>query len=308
MRAVFMGTPDFAVPSLRALVDCGFDVAAVFTQPDKKVGRKQLVTPCAVKLCAEQNGLRIYQPDSLKNSDAADIIESIAPDVIVVAAYGKILSRRILDIPRFGCINVHASLLPKYRGAAPIQHAVLNGDKETGISIMQMDEGIDTGDIIYTVKTAVGDDETSEELFERLAVIGAEALIKALKMVESGTAKPQKQQGEAVYASMIDRSYCPIDWNRPAVEVHNRIRGLQSWPCAETLICGKRVKIYKSSLCSRKGGAAGEVMESGSELVVSCGDGRCVSLLILQPDGKKKMEAGAYLAGNRISPGTILGR
>ena len=186
MKVVFMGTPDFAVPCLQKLIDNKYDIAAVFTQPDKKTGRKQLLTPPPVKVLAQENSISVYQPASLKNSDATEIITSINPDIVIVVAYGKILPPSVLSIPKYGCINVHASLLPKYRGAAPIQWAVLNGDSETGVCIMQMDEGLDTGDIISEVKTNIDINETSEQLFDRLSVIGADALVDVLPKIEAG--------------------------------------------------------------------------------------------------------------------------
>lgn len=307
MRIVFMGTPDYAVPSLQKLIDEHYEIAGVFTQPDKKVGRKQILTPSAVKELAERYELPVYQPQTLKDGSAYEILKSIAPDMIIVAAYGKILPKSILDLPKYGCVNVHASLLPKYRGAAPIQRAVLNGDEETGISIMQMDEGIDTGDLLYTVKTKIGINETSAELFDRLSVLGAEALIHTVKNIENGSAAAHKQEGESSYASMIDKSMSPIDWNRTAFEIHNQIRGLQTWPCAQTVICGKSVKIHASVLSDVSGGRAGEVIRAGKELIVSCGDGKCISVIRVQPAGKSKMDIRAFLAGNPVKPGTILG-
>lgn len=307
MRIVFMGTPDYAVPSLQKLIDEHYEIAGVFTQPDKKVGRKQILTPSAVKELAERYELPVYQPQTLKDGSAYEILKSIAPDMIIVAAYGKILPKSILDLPKYGCVNVHASLLPKYRGAAPIQRAVLNGDEETGISIMQMDEGIDTGDLLYIVKTKIGINETSAELFDRLSVLGAEALIHTVKNIENGSAAAYKQEGESSYASMIDKSMSPIDWNRTAFEIHNQIRGLQAWPCAQTVICGKPVKIHASVLSDVSGGRAGEVIRADKELIVSCGDGKCISVIRVQPAGKSKMDIRAFLAGNPVKPGTILG-
>lgn len=307
MRIVFMGTPDYAVPSLQKLIDEHYEIAGVFTQPDKKVDRKQILTPSAVKELAERYELPVYQPKTLKDGSAYEILKSIAPDMIIVAAYGKILPKSILDLPKYGCVNVHASLLPKYRGAAPIQRAVLNGDEETGISIMQMDEGIDTGDLLYIVKTKIGINETSAELFDRLSVLGAEALIHTVKNIENGSAAAYKQEGESSYASMIDKSMSPIDWNRTAFEIHNQIRGLQTWPCAQTVICGKPVKIHASVLSDVSGGRAGEVIRAGKELIVSCGDGKCISVIRVQPAGKSKMDIRAFLAGNPVKPGTILG-
>ena len=228
MKVVFMGTPDFAVPCLQKLIDNKYDIAAVFTQPDKKTGRKQLLTPPPVKVLAQENSIPVYQPASLKNGDAAEIIANINPDIIIVVAYGKILPPSVLSVPKYGCINVHASLLPKYRGAAPIQWAVLNGDSETGVCIMQMDEGLDTGDIISEVKTNIDINETSEQLFDRLSVIGADALVDVLPKIEAGNISPQNQIGESSYASMISRDLSPINWNKSAFDIHNQIRGLNS--------------------------------------------------------------------------------
>lgn len=308
MRIVFMGTPDFAVPCLNKLYESDNEIAGVFTQPDKPVGRKQILTPPPVKAYAVECGINVYQPSSLKNSDAADIIKSLKPDIIVVVAYGKILPKEILSIAKFGCINVHASLLPKYRGAAPIQWAVLNGDKETGVCVMQMDEGLDTGDVILIKKTEIGVNETSEELFERLSVLGSAALIEALALIESGKTAPQKQPaGDFGYAKMITRELCPIDWSKSAAEVHNKVRGLQTWPVAITSYKGKNIKIHKTVLSDMNGKAAGEVVDNNKKLIVSCGDGKCVEILELQLEGKKRMEAKAFLQGNKIEKGDVLG-
>ncbi len=310
MRIVFMGTPDFAVPCLENLCDTGHEVAAVFTQPDKPVGRKQLLTPPPVKEFALSRGIEVYQPARIKNSDVPEIIKGLKPDVIVVVAYGKILPKEVLEAAPYGCINVHASLLPKYRGAAPIQWAVLDGEKETGVCIMQMDEGLDTGDIILCEKTHIGENETSEELFDRLSAIGAEALIEALELIEKGEAvKTPQPQGDFGYAKMITKELCPIDWSRSACEIHNQVRGLQTWPVAQTVINGKVVKIHKTVHCdcAVDGTVAGRVIESGKRLIVQCGDSRCLEILELQPQGKKRMIASAFLQGNKIDKDTVIG-
>ncbi|MCI9642777.1 MAG: methionyl-tRNA formyltransferase [Eubacterium sp.] len=309
MNIVFMGTPDFAVPCLEKLIKSeNCNVLAVFTQPDKKVGRKQLLTPPPVKVLAVQHNIPVYQPVTLKNEDAFETIRKLNPDLMVVVAYGKILPKRILDYPKFGCINVHASLLPKYRGAAPIQWAVLNGDKKTGVCVQQMDIGIDTGDILFTEETDIGINETSEELFERLSVIGADALIKTIDLIIKGQTNPVPQPaGDFGYASMIDKSMSNIDWSKSAFEVHNQIRGLQSWPCASTVINGKNVKVHKSVLSSEKGNEAGKVVNNKNVVTVSCGDGNCIDILELQPDGKKRMDAKSFLAGNKIETGQFIG-
>lgn len=309
MNIVFMGTPDFAVPCLEKLIKSeNCNVLAVFTQPDKKVGRKQLLTPPPVKVLAVQHNIPVYQPVTLKNEDAFETIRKLNPDLMVVVAYGKILPKPILDYPKFGCINVHASLLPKYRGAAPIQWAVLNGDKKTGVCVQQMDIGIDTGDILFTEETDIGINETSEELFERLSVIGADALIKTMDLIIKGQTNPVPQpDGDFGYASMIDKSMSNIDWSKSAFEVHNQIRGLQSWPCASTVINGKNVKVHKSVLSSEKGNEAGKVVNNKNVVTVSCGDGNCIDILELQPDGKKRMDAKSFLAGNKIETGQFIG-
>lgn len=308
MKIVFMGTPDFAVPCLEKLIENNHDVAAVFSQPDKPVGRKQLLTPPPVKVCAVSNAIPVYQPDSLKNGEALEIINSLNPDVIVVVAYGKILPKSILTSAKYGCINVHASLLPKYRGAAPIQWSILNGDTETGVAVQQMDEGIDTGDILHVIKTSIDINETSEELFNRLSYLGAEALAVCLDNIVHNKIIPVKQgEDGACYAQKITKELSPIDWGKSALEIHNQVRGLQTWPCAMTLINGKNVKIHRTVLSDKTGNKAGEVVDNKNMLTVCCGDGKCVDILELQPDGKKRMDIKAYLQGNRIERLSVLG-
>lgn len=305
MRIVFMGTPDFAVPCLEDLTEYGHEVVGVFTQPDKPVGRKQILTPPPVKAFAMQCGIPVYQPAKLKNSDAAEVIRSLSPDVIVVVAYGKILPAEILSAAPYGCINVHASLLPKYRGAAPIQWAVLNGEKETGVCIMQMDEGLDTGEIILCEKTDIGENETSEALFDRLSAIGANALLRALEQLEQGTATFTKQpQGDFGYAKMITKELCPIDWRRPAQEIHNKVRGLQTWPVATAVLNGEVLKIHRTELTERavpENTPPGTIVSHDKELVICCGDGKCVSVQELQRQGKKRMNIKDFLAGFSIT-------
>jgi methionyl-tRNA formyltransferase len=308
MRIVFMGTPDFASECLDKLIHSKHEVVGVFTQPDKPVGRKQVLTPSDVKVKAMEYNIPVYQPEKIKNSNALQIIEDLKPDVIVVVAYGKILPKEILTCCKYGCINVHASLLPYYRGAAPIQWAILNGDKKTGVSIMQMDEGIDTGDIILTKETEISINETSEELFDRLDVIGANALIEALEIIEQGKANPTKQpEGNYEYAKMITKELSPINWNETALNIHNKVRGLQSWPVAITKINSKNVKIHKTILTDIVGNNAGEVVDNNKKLIVCCGDKKCVEILELQLEGKKRIDAKAFLQGNKIEIGTILG-
>lgn len=303
MNIVFMGTPDFAVPTLKKLAESAHTVCAVFTQPDKPVGRKQVLTPPDVKVCAEEYGLEVLQPDTLKDENSYKEIKELNPDVIVVVAYGKILPKNILDIPKYGCINVHGSLLPKYRGAAPIQQAVLNGDKVTGVTTMYMGEGLDTGDILLTDETEIGENETSAELFDRLAEMGADLLIKTLE--ELNTITPKKQdESKATYTAKITKSMCPIDWNKSALEIHNQVRGLQTWPVAVSKLGGKDIKIHSTRLCSESG-KAGEII-SVNPLTVACGEN---SLIIkeLQLSGKKRMDAESFMLGHKINVGDKFG-
>lgn len=304
MKIIYMGTPDFAVPALKSLASSEHEVCAVFTQPDKPRGRKRILTPPDVKICAQSLDIPVYQPDSIKNSDALEVINSYNPDVIVVAAYGKLLPKAVLDAPKFGCVNIHGSLLPKYRGAAPIQQSVLNGDKVTGITTMLMDIGMDTGDILLKKETKIGENETSGELFDRLALLGGELILKTLSALEKGEITPQKQdKGLATHTSKIDKSLCPIDFSKSAFEVHNKVRGLNPWPVATAKICGKNVKIFSTRLCSNSG-KIGEVL-SINPFVVGCGE-NSVEILELQPEGKKRMTADAFLAGHRIEIGEII--
>lgn len=308
MKVIFMGTPDFAVPCLEQLVKKEYEIVGVFSQPDKPAGRKQILTPPPVKIFAEENGIQVYQPTSLKNSETVNLIKDLCADVIIVVAYGKILSAEILGAAKYGCINVHASILPKYRGAAPIQWAVINGDKETGVTVQQMNEGVDTGDILRIEKTDISADETSEQLFERLSYLGADALIKTLEDIENGNINPVAQpEGDFGYAKKITKELSPINWNMPARSVHNLVRGLQTWPCATSKINGKNVKIHKTVLSDKTGIKAGEAVDNKNVLTVCCGDGKCVDILELQFDGKKKMDAKSFLLGNRIEIGTVLG-
>ena len=305
MKIVYMGTPDFAVPALKKLAQSPkHTVAAVFTQPDKPQGRKMIMTPPDVKVCAQELSIPVYQPKSMKGDDAFAQLEEIDPDVIVVAAYGQILPKRVLDLPKFGCVNIHGSLLPKYRGAAPIQQAVLNGDKVTGVTTMLMDVGLDTGDILLTKETEIGINETSAELFDRLSLMGGELIEETLDALENGTVEPKKQDEKlASHTSKIDKSMCPVSFDKPALEIHNRIRGLYSWPIATAQIGGKRVKIHKARLCY-KSGRAGEIL-SVKPLVIACAEGS-VEILELQPEGKKKMTAEAFAAGHKLKTGEIL--
>lgn len=307
MRVVFMGTPDFAVDCLDILVENGHDVVGVFSQPDKPQGRKQIMTPPAVKARALELGLDVYQPVSFKDSEAAELLEKLAPELIVVVAYGKLIPQRVLDIPKYGCINVHASLLPKLRGAAPIQWSVINGEKETGVTTMQLDAGLDTGDILLVKKTEIEPNETSGELFDRLKVLGAELLIETINAILDGTLNPIKQDdSQSTYASMLDKKLSPVDWTKTAQQVHDHIRGLEPWPVATTVINEKIVKLYGSRLAGTYNKQAGEVVKADNELVVCCGDGNAVSITQIQAQGKNKLNAADFLRGFKIEKGTIL--
>lgn len=307
MRVVFMGTPDFAVDCLDILVENGHDVVGVFSQPDKPQGRKQIMTPPAVKARALELGLDVYQPVSFKDGEAAELLEKLAPELIVVVAYGKLIPQRVLDIPKYGCINVHASLLPKLRGAAPIQWSVINGEKETGVTTMQLDAGLDTGDILLVKKTVIEQNETSGELFDRLKVLGAELLIETINAILDGTLNPIKQDdSQSTYASMLDKKLSPVDWTKTAQQVHDHIRGLEPWPVATTVINEKIVKLYGSRLAGTYNKQAGEVVKADNELIVCCGDGNAVSITQIQAQGKNKLNAADFLRGFKIEKGTIL--
>lgn len=307
MRIIFMGTPNFAVPCLEELLKSEDEVIAVFTQPDKKVGRKQILTASPVKELAQKSGVLVYQPTNLKHEETITLIESLQPDLIVVVAYGKILPKAILELPPKGCVNVHSSLLPKYRGAAPIQWSVINGEKITGITTMYMDEGLDTGDMILKAETQVDEGETSGELFERLSVIGAELLLETIQKIKLGSA-PREQQNdtEATYAPMLDKSLSAINWSAPAEKIHNLVRGLNPWPVATTLLEGKVLKIYKTRLTElHKETQPGQVI-SAKPFVVGCGDGAAIEILEVQMESKKRMSAEDFSRGTKVKAGAIL--
>lgn len=305
MKLIFMGTPDFAVPCLERILEAGHEVAAVFTQPDKPRGRKQELTPPEVKVCALEHGLTVYQPKTLRDNLTLSVIKNIAPDCIVVAAYGKILPKLILDLPKYGCINVHGSLLPKYRGAAPIQWSVINGDPETGVTVMQMGEDLDTGDMLYKKAIPIALDDTAESMFEKLSSLGADMIVEALDMLEKGALTPVSQdESLATYAPMLDKGISQIDWHKSALEVHNLVRGLYSWPIAQTTLHGKKLKIYCTSPCE-KSGEAGSIL-STDPLTVACGEGSVI-IRELQLEGKKRMDSKTFLIGHPLKKGEVLG-
>lgn len=312
MNIVFMGTPDFAVPCLQALIDNGENVQAVFTQPDKPKGRGYKMLPPPVKSLALTYNIPVYQPLSLKKGEDAEnalnILKDLSPDLIIVVAYGKILPKEILELPKYYCINVHASLLPRYRGAAPIQWCVLNGEKETGVTTMLMAEGLDTGDMLLKESVAIGDDETASELHDRLSAVGAELLIKTISAVKAGTITREKQEDSlSNYASMITKDMCPIDFSLPAQQIHNKIRGLSASPCAVTMLNGKRLKIFKSTMSDKKKYdlATGTVVNE-KDFTVVCGDGYTVTFTEVQSEGGKRMKVSDFLRGNHIEKGICL--
>lgn len=306
MRIVFMGTPDYSVATLRALHNAGHEVVAVFAQPDKPVGRKQILTAPPVKQCAEELGIKVYQPQTLKTGEAAELMREIAPDIAVVVAYGKILPEEILKIPKYGCVNGHASLLPEYRGASPIQWCIVKGESKTGVTIQQMDCGIDTGDILAVRETDIGGEETAEELFERLSVITAELMTETLEKIANGTAVSQKQdESRASYAPIIKKEMAEIRFKEmTAEEVHNAARGYYSWPCAYFMLGGRRIKLIKCVVGSASDLKPGTVAESGDVLAIVCKNGITVRITELQPEGSKRMTAAQMLCGRPIAVGT----
>lgn len=303
MRIVFMGTPDFAAASLKKLIDEKYDIAAVFTQPDKPRDRGMKLSYSPVKELALENNIPVYQPTKLRDGTATELIKSLKPDILVVVAYGRILPDDMLEVPKYGAINVHASLLPKYRGAAPIQWAVLNGDKITGVTTMYLASEMDTGDIIYTAETEIGEFETSGELFDRLMVMGAELLDRTLRDIEAGTApRTQQDHSKASYVKMLDKSLSPIEWAKTPREVIKQIYGLQPWPVATAELDGKVFKIYSAEYTQNKTDKApGSVVSAGKKgIEIACLDGETVLITELQAAGKKRMKASDYLLGHPI--------
>lgn len=305
MRIVFMGTPDFAVPSLQALIDAGHEVCAVYTQPDKPQGRKQILTAPPVKTLALEHDIPVFQPNTLKNEDEQARLRELAPEVIIVVAYGKLLPKAVLDIPPHGCINVHGSLLPRWRGAAPIQWAVIAGDEMAGVTTMKMAEGLDTGDMLLTYETKVGEKETAGELFDRLAQSGAELLTQTLVKLDEITPRPQ-DDAQSCYAHMLDKQMAVIDWSKSAHEIDCLIRGLNPWPIALTTLSGERLKVFAAEKAAGNG-VPGTVLEANPKkgLTVACGEG-ALKLTEIQLVGGKRMKATDFLRGHVIEVGTKL--
>ncbi len=307
MNILFMGTPEFAVPSLKELIRSKHKVIGVVSQPDKPKGRGKKVLPPPVKVVALENSIPVLQPPKIKDENFYKIIRDISPDIICVVAYGKIIPKDILEIPPYGCVNVHASLLPKYRGAAPINWAIIKGEKVTGVTTMLMDEGMDTGDILLQEKTEIGEDETSEELSKRLSVMGAKLLLKTIDLLLEGKIEPKKQNDkEATYAPMLKKEHGLIDWRKSAEEIRNLIRGTQPWPGAYTWLWGKTLKIFSAKISNMKG-KPGEVLRAEKEaLTVATGKGS-LDIMELQLEGGKRLKTDEFLRGRKIAPGTVLG-
>lgn len=325
MRVVFMGTPSFAVPCLASLLEHpGVTVCGVFTKPDQKQGRGQNVQAPPVKTLAEQHGIPVFQPSSLKEGaslvegGALDLLTTLAPEVVIVVAYGKILPLSMLTLPPYGCINIHASLLPAYRGAGPIQWSILNGETETGITSMYMAEGMDTGDMILRRAIPIGGNETAVSLGERLSLLGAETLIETIDLLlglgagETRLPAEAQDDAEASYAPMLTKAMCEVDFRKPAQMVHNQIRGLSAWPCATTTLLGKRLKLYGSEVVPREAdttphGSAPGTLLCPKTLTVQCGEDTAIRLCEVQYEGSKRMSGQAFANGRVLVPGTILG-
>lgn len=309
MKAVFLGTPEFAVPTLEAMVSAGFDVQAVFTQPDRPKGRGQDLSSSPVKEAARRLGLPVMQPAKVRLPEVVEQLRALAPQVMVVVGYGQIIPQSIIDIPPLGIINVHASLLPKYRGAAPIQWAIANGETVTGVTTMQIDAGLDTGAILLKAETAIGPEETALDISPRLARIGAGLLIETLRQVEKGEILPTPQnEAEASWAPILTRDHGLIDWSQPAQVIANRARGFLPWPGAWTWFRGKRMNLWRVRPAGVESPAIpGSLFSSGKHLFASCGRGETVEILELQQEGRKRLSAEAFLNGTRLQPGDILG-
>ena len=304
LRVVFMGTPDFAAASLRAVLDAGYEVAGVFTQPDKPKGRGMKLAACETKALALERGLPVYQPASVRTPEALELMKSLAPDVLCVVAYGKLLPDELLAVPKYGAVNVHGSLLPKYRGAAPIQWSVLNGDEYAGVTTMYLAHDMDAGDIIFREATPVGEYETAGELFDRLADMGAKLLCRTLAAIEDGSAPREAQnEAEASYVGQLDKSLCPIDWTQPPRAVIKHICGLNPWPVAVMDLNGEKIKVFAARhIGNRTDKAPGSVVSAGKAgLEIACGGGGTVMITELQAPGKKRMSAHDYLVGHPVS-------
>ncbi len=306
MKIVFMGTPEFAVASLRRLLKDGHEIVGVFTQPDKPGNRKKLTAP-PVKEFALANGIAVYQPERMRGEEPLALLRSLAPELTVVAAYGQILPQEVLDVPKLGSINVHASILPKYRGAAPINRAILNGETETGVTIMYMAKKLDAGDVVSIRRTPIAPDEDAEALFARLAELGAELLSETIPTIADGTAvRTPQNDDEATYAPMLSRELSPIDWNQSAKSVVNQVRALVPWPCASMVLEGKTAKVWRAEVSGATKDAVGTLRASKRGIEAACGDGNGVLVTEVQCEGGKRMAASAWLNGKRVAVGEVL--
>lgn len=307
MRIVFMGTPEFAVASLKRLVEDGHEICGVFTQPDKPKNRGMKLVFPPVKEFALSQGLPVFQPENMKEESAVELLRSLKPELSVVAAYGQILTGEALQVPTLGSINVHASLLPRYRGAAPINWAILNGETETGVTIMHMAKKLDAGDIITVRRTPIDPNEDAETLFARLAELGAQLLSETIPLIESGAAtRTPQDEAQSTYAPMLSRALSPIDWKKPSRVILDQIRGLVPWPVASTVLDGKTLKIYQAQPCKATSELPGMMRAVKGGIEAACGDGQSILITFLQPEGGKRMSASAYLNGRRIASGSYL--
>jgi methionyl-tRNA formyltransferase len=302
MRIVFFGTPKFAIPSLKDLLQSGEELAAVVTQTDKKAGRGRILLPSPVKELAMSRGLKIIQPSNIKDTAFLNALSVIKPDMVVVVAYGKILPQQILKLPPLGCINVHASLLPKYRGAAPIQRAIINGEEQTGITTMLMDEGLDTGSILLQEKTDITDEDNADTLSKKLSEMGALLLMKTIRGLKNGSVRPAPQEGIPSYAPALRKEDGKIDWSKSAKEIFNLIRGLYSWPCAYCYLNKERIKIIRAKALDGSGFPGRVERANKGEFVIGTGKG-LISIIELQPEGKTIMSAVSFLQGRRLEEG-----
>lgn len=308
IRTVFMGTPEFALPTLEGLIAAGVDLCGVYTQPDRAKGRGKKLAPPPVKVLAERHGMPVYQPLKLRDPAVVEQLKELAPDLIVVVAYGQILPKSVLEIPRYGCINVHASLLPRYRGAAPINKAVMDGEQETGVTTMYMDVGLDTGDMLVKRITPIGFEETAGDLHDRLALLGREAMEETLCLLCEGTLKGEPQDDEqSTYAPMLKKEDGLIDWQKSALEIHNQIRGLDPWPGAFTSLEGKTLKLFQTLPEKGAVGEPGTVLSADDKGIrIVCGEG-VLLVRALQLAGKKRLPSSDFLRGAPLPPGTRLG-
>jgi len=307
MKIIFMGTPDFAAASLEALIASRHEIQAVVTQPDKPKGRKGELTPSPVKVIAKREGIKVYQPLKVRDEEFVETLRAYNPDVMVVVAFGQIIPLSILEMPKYGCVNIHGSLLPKYRGAAPIQWAVLDGEKETGITTILMDEGIDTGDILLKKTIKIDTDETSGSLFDKLMALGAETILETLDELEKGNLTPTKQgESPTAYAKMLTKTMGLIDFTKPAKELDCFVRGMNPWPSAYTLLSGKTLKLWKVRAVEGSGKAGSVIVIGKESFTIACGEG-AIEVLEVQLEGKKRMSAGDFLKGSTLNIGQELG-